>query len=120
MAALSDTDPEVIYKIFCTTPQEPQRLSAALRGFFDENVPASHREAYGLYLQKRIRPVVVSLMADEEVDKLEVIERLGWLGNDCLDGLIQTARAQNRTASLVWLLQLKARRGQYHERDFQL
>lgn len=120
MASHSDTDPEALYETFRTTPQEPQRLTAALRGFFDHSVPVSQREDYGAYLQKRIRPAIAALMSDEDIDKLEILERQGWLEDRHLDGLIQLARERSRTASLVWLLRLKAERGQYHDRDLSL
>ncbi len=120
MTAHPETNPETLYEIFRTNPQEPRRLAAALRGFFDQNVPPAQREAYGAYLKTRIRPAAAALMAEEDVDKLEVLERLGWLADGQLDGLIQLARESRRTASLVWLLRLKAERGQYHDRDFTL
>ena len=120
VAALSLASPDELYEKFCATPQEPQRLAIALRGFFDANTTPAQREAYGAYLQKRIRPAAAALMEDEDVDKLEILERQGWLADGQLDGLIQLARARSRTASLVWLLRLKAERGQYHDRDFSL
>lgn len=120
MASHSNTDTETLYKTFCTTPQEPQRLTAALRGFFDNSVPAPQRKVYGTYLQKRIRPTIAALMSTEDIDKLEILERQGWLEDRQLDGLIQLAREGSHTASLVWLLRLKAERGQYHDRNLSL
>lgn len=120
MAVHSESDIETLYETFRTTPQEPQRLTAALRGFFDNSVPFSHRKDYGAYLQKRIRPTIAALMSEEDIDKLETLERQGWLEDRHLDGLIQLARERSHTASLVWLLRLKAERGQYHDRDLTL
>lgn len=120
MAALSQASLDELYETFRTTPQVPQRLAIALRGFFDANATPAQREDYGAYLKKRIRPAVAALMEEEDVDKLEILERQGWLADGQLDGLIQLARARSRTASLVWLLRLKAERGQYRDRDFSL
>lgn len=120
MAIHPDTDAETLYETFRTTPQEPQRLTAALRGFFDNSVPPSHRKDYSAYLQKRIRPTIAALMSDEDIDKLEILERQGWLEDRQLDGLIQLARERSHTASLVWLLRLKAERGLYHGQDLSL
>ena len=114
------SDLETLYETFRTTPQEPQRLTAALRGYFNDSVPPSQRQEYGAYLRTRIRPTIAALMAGEDIDKLELLERQGWLEDNRLDGLIQLAREQNRTASLVWLLRLKAERGLYHDRDLTL
>lgn len=120
MSALSQASLDELYEKFRATPQEPQRLAIALQGFFDENVMSAQREEYGAYLQKRVRPAAAALMEDEDVDKLDILERQGWLADGQLDGLIQLARARSRTASLVWLLRLKAERGQYRDRDFSL
>lgn len=120
MAALSHENPDALYEKFRATSQQPQRLAIALQGYFDENVIPSQREEYGAYLKKRIRPAAAALMEDEDVDKLDVLERQGWLEDGQLDGLIRLARERNRTASLVWLLRLKSERGQYHDRDFSL
>ena len=120
MAALSQARLDELYEKFRTTPQAPQRLAIALRGFFDANATPAQREDYGAYLKKRIRPAVAALMEEEDVDKLDLLERQGWLEDGQLDGLIQLAQARSRTASLVWLLRLKAERGQYHDRDFSL
>lgn len=120
MPSHTDSSFDALYEQFQTISQAPRRLAIALRGFFDENTPLPHREAYGAYLQKRVRPAAAALMEDEDVDKLELLERLGWLADEQLDGLIQLAREGRRTASLVWLLRLKAERGQYRDRDFSL
>ena len=118
--SVTDVGADALYEAFRSNPQEPHRLAAALRGFFDETTTSAHRSDYGAYLQKRLRPTVAALMEDEDVEKLDVITRLGWLRDEQLDGLIQLARDNRRTASLVYLLRLKNERGLYHDRDYSL
>ncbi len=120
MRALDGLDGAALYQRFRELKQEPLRLQIALQAYFAPETGDEARAAYGDYLQKRIRPAVAALTEAEDVEKLEALERLGWLRDEQLDGFLQTAREQRRTASLAWLLQLKRRRGAYHARDFSL
>lgn len=112
---------EELFQIFSETKQQPKKLAAALDGFFRENgVSDSQREAYGAYLKRRIRPTVETLIEKEAVEKIEVLERLGWFGKEHLEGFIKMARERSKTASLVWFLHLKNEKYGYEEQEFQL
>lgn len=109
-----------LYQKFSQTRQEPVRLAVALRGFFLKETEQDQRDAYGTYLRGRIRPAVEALIEEEDVEKMQILEELGWLQNPHIEIFIRMAREKKKTASLVWLLQLKARRQAYEEKDFSL
>ena len=60
------------FEKFQTVKQEPLRLKIALEDFFSDPDPL-HREVYGQYLQKRIRPAVSALIESEDLDKMNVL-----------------------------------------------
>ena len=109
-----------LYQKFSQTRQEPVRLAVALRGFFLKETEQDQRDAYETYLRGRIRPAVEALIEEEDVEKMQILEELGWLQNPHIEIFIRIAREKKKTASLVWLLQLKARRQAYEEKDFSL
>lgn len=109
-----------LYQKFSQTRQEPVRLAVALRGFFLKETQPVQRDAYEKYLKGRIRPAVESLIEEEDVEKMKVLEELGWLQDRYLDIFIRMAKEKRKTAPLVWFLQLKARRRAYEEKDFSL
>ena len=105
---------------FKTTRQEPVRLAAALEGFFQEDLGPGERQEYGRYLRRRIRPAMEALIAGEELEKLEALERQGWFGERELEGFLETARRLEKPAALMWLLHLKNQKYGYREEDFSL
>lgn len=109
-----------LYQKFSQTRQEPVRLAVALRGFFLKETEQDQRDAYGTYLRGRIRPAVEVLIKEEDVEKMQTLEELGWFQTPHIEIFIRMARKKKKTASLVWLLQLKARRQAYEEKDFSL
>lgn len=112
---------EELFQIFSETKQQPKKLAAALDGFFRETgVSSAQKEAYGVYLKRRIRPAVEQLIEEEAVEKIETLERLGWFGKAQLEGFIKMARERAKTASLIWFLHLKNEKYGYEEQEFQL
>lgn len=109
-----------LYQKFSQTRQEPVRLAVALRGFFLKETEQDQRDAYETYLRGRIRPAVEALIEEEDVEKMQILEELGWFQTPHIEIFIRMAREKKKTASLVWLLQLKARRQAYEEKDFSL
>ena len=109
-----------LYKKFTATRQEPVRLAVTLRGFFLPQAEPEEREAYGKYLKGRIRPAVEAVIEEDGVEKLEKLEKLGWLEEKNLDNFIRIARQKGKTASLVWLLHLKKEKKGFKDRDFSL
>ena len=109
-----------IFRKFSETGQEKVKLSMALEGFFKESIVSGdeHRKEYGAYIRRRIRPAMECLIENEEVDRMQLLEELGWFGESELEGFLQIARARKKTASLVWLLQLKDEKYGYKDRDF--
>ena len=109
-----------LYKKFTQTRQEPVRLAVALRGFFLPQTGEEEKEAYGRYLKSRIRPAVEALIDEDQVEKLEIIESLGWLEGKNIDVFIRIARQGQKNAALVWLLHLKKEKYGFKDRDFSL
>ncbi len=109
-----------LYRKFITTKQEPVRLAVALRGFFLPQAKEEEKEAYAAYLKGRIRPAVVALIEEDQVEKLERLESLGWLEGKNIDGFIRIARQRQKNAALVWLLHLKKEKYGFKDRDFSL
>lgn len=111
-----------LYQKFSESKQESVKLSAALDGFFvkNEHPEQGHRKEYADYLRRRIRPAMERLIENEDVEKMQILEELGWFGEKELEGFIKTARARKKTAAMVWLLRLKDEKYGYKDRDFSL
>lgn len=109
-----------LYKKFTQTRQEPVRLAVALRGFFLPQTGEAEKEAYGNYLKSRIRPAMEALIDEDQVEKLEILEALGWLEGKNIDVFIRIARQAQKKAALVWLLHLKKEKYGFQDRDFSL
>ena len=109
-----------LYRKFLQTRQEPVRLAVALRGFFLPQTKEGEKEAYGRYLKSRIRPAMEALIDEDQVEKLEILESLGWLEDKNIDVFIRIARQGQKNAALVWLLHLKKEKYGFKDRDFSL
>lgn len=115
------TEGPKLYQKFQRTNRDAVRLSAALRGYFLEGgVSPEQKEAYENYLKGQIGPVMEELIAEEAVEKMKVLEQLGWFGGEQLEGFIQSARTRGKSASLLWLLHLKDEKYGYQDYDFTL
>ncbi len=57
---------------------------------------------------------------EDQVEKLEIIESLGWLEGKNIDVFIRIARQGQKNAALVWLLHLKKEKYGFKDRDFSL
>ena len=112
---------DTLYEIFQTTGQERRKLACALEGFFSEEKGKEEEKlAYGQYLRRRIRPAMETLICEENLLKMELLESEGWFGAEELDLFISMARKKRRLESLVWLMQLKDRKYGYKEKNFNL
>ncbi|MDC7290388.1 hypothetical protein NXH76_21600 [Blautia schinkii] len=110
-----------LFSKFKETGQEPVRLAVALRGFFlEEGVEDSERGEYGRYLKQRIRPAVEHLIEQDDVEKIEKLEQMGWFHERELESFICRAREHNRPAVLMWLMHLKNEKYGFRDRDFTL
>lgn len=105
---------------FRSSRQEPLRLAIALEEFFRPELESTAREIYEAYLKRRLRPAVAELIEREDLGHLEALHRLGWLGLQQVNDGIAHARREKRTASLIWLLGVKARDFGWQDRDFSL
>ena len=72
---------DALYQKFMSSKQAPVRLELALSGFFqpDGYTDKQHRD-FGDYLRLRIRPAAEVLIQRDALDKLQVLEELGWNG----------------------------------------
>ena len=109
-----------LYQKFSSSKQEPVRLAVALRGFFLPQTGVKEKEIYEGYLRGRIRPAVETLIEEDQVEKLEIIQALGWLEGINIDRFIQIARQRQKNAALVWFLHLKKEKKGFQDRDFSL
>ena len=90
------------YQQFLELKQEPRRLAIALEEYFTDE---AHRDAYGAYLQRRIRPAAAALMDADDIERLEGLRQ--WFTAPLVDELLQTAIRLRKPAAAVWLLQVK-------------
>ena len=118
---VSEQNADKLYQKFNTSRQEPIRLAVAIRGFFlADGVTEEQRDAFAAYLKRRIRPAAEALIEMNDVEHLEALEHLGWLDGRMIDNFLQTAIHQHRSSVIVWLMQLKAEKYGYRDRDFSL
>ena len=111
------------YRKFKETGQEALRLNIALDrllGRDREMLPQEVRTEYERYLKKRIRPAMERLIMDGETDQIVRLGKYEWFGDKELDGFLDKARKEHRTAAWLVLLRLKQERYGFHGRDFTL
>lgn len=115
------TEGPKLYQKFRKTNRAAVRLAAALRGYFLEaGVSPEQRAEYEDYLKEQSGPAMEELIAEEAVEKMKILEQLGWFGGEQLEGFIQSARTRGKSASLLWLLHLKDKKYGYQDYDFTL
>lgn len=117
-----EKEQEFLYEKFKSTGQEKVKLSLALEGFFDEKpgFMEDAKIAYSQYLRRRIRPAMELLIREENIRKMELLEKNNWFGRNELESFIRTARKEQKLESLVWLMKLKDDKYGYTDRDFTL
>lgn len=120
-----EKDTDMIYEKFRNTGQEKIKMACALEGFFQKKTPLSDEERkihgeYENYLRRRIRPVMEYLILEEDLEKIEELEKYGWWGKTELEQFLNVALKQQKVESLVWLLNLKDCKYGYEDRDFTL
>ena len=110
-----------LYQKFQKANRSPVRLAVALRGYFLETgVIPEQKKAYENYLKEMIDPAMEELITEEAVEKMKVLEQLGWFGGEQLESFIESARTRGKSASLLWLLHLKEEKYGYQDYDFTL
>lgn len=112
---------DIFYEKFLTSQQAAVRLEMALRGFLvPEGFTQEQHRAFEAYLKERIRPAVQRLIERDEWEKLSVLEEQGWLSSAVIEEGLSVAIAQKKTAAFLWLLQQKAEKYGFHDRDLEL
>ena len=107
------------YQKFQQSKQEAVKLTIALSSCFSETDP-QRKDTYGHYIQRRIRPAMEQLLAIEEFEKLETLDRWGWFSGREVDDLIRVVRGKQMIPGLVWLLKWKKENSGFSDRDFSL
>lgn len=108
------------YEKFVASRQEPLRLSIALEEFVREDIPSDHRDAYLVYLRRRIRPAVMNLCREDDTLRLAALHRWIPFPADAVQSAIDLAAVEKKTAALVWLLRCKQETCGFPDRDFSL
>lgn len=110
-----------LYQKFKTSAQPAVRLELALRGFFGENeLTDSQREAFGAYLKLRIRPAAEVLIREDELDKLQALEAMGWIDGAVTEDCLNIAIRLKKPQAFIWLLGVKTEKYGFQDRNFDL
>ncbi len=107
------------YREFLENPQAPVKLRLALAGYFSDSDPA-HHQAYGDYLHRRLRPAMEKLIAEDAAERIEILLAQNWADASQMEQFLLLARQMKKPAALACLLQEKASRFGFHDRDFSL
>ena len=104
---------DALYQKFMSSKQAPVRLELALSGFFQP-------DGYTDYLRLRIRPAAEALIQRDALDKLQVLEELGWMDASVIEDCMDYAIRNQKTQAFIWLLERKTRKYGFHDRSFDL
>ena len=115
-----ETDARKRYDKFMTSKQEPLRLSLALSEFARTDIPDTWKDAYMVYLRRRIRPGMMSLVRGDDSLTLAALSQVIPLPAEAVEDAITLAAAEHSIAALVWLLRWKQGHGGFPDRDFSL
>lgn len=112
---------DALYQKFMSSKQAPVRLELALSGFFqpDGYTDKQHRD-FGDHLRLRIRPAAEALIQRDALDKLQVLEELGWMDASVIENCMDYAIRNQKTQAFIWLLERKTRKYGFHDRSFDL
>ena len=112
---------DALYQKFMSSKPAPVRLELALSGFFqpDGYTDKQHRD-FGDYLRLRIRPAAEVLIQRDALDKLQVLEELGWMDASVIEDCMDYAIRNQKTQAFIWLLERKTRKYGFHDRSFDL
>lgn len=96
-------------------------FGAGASGFFqpDGYTDKQHRD-FGDYLRLRIRPAAEALIQRDALDKLQVLEELGWMDASVIENCMDYAIRNQKTQAFIWLLERKTRKYGFHDRSFDL
>ena len=110
-----------VYKKFSETRQEPVKMATALWGFFlKDGITPSQKQEFSAYLKPRVRNAVETLVEEDEPEKIEVLEQMGWFGQKELEDFIKIARERQKIQALVYLMKQKDSKYGYQEEEFEL
>ncbi len=108
------------YQKFQESKQPAVCLQIALEDFFTEDAPETYRRDYEKYLQKRVRPAAEQIIRQDDVEKLQKIEQLGWLTPELVNAFTRMAAENHKGACLMWLLSRKQQVYGFQKPDFSL
>lgn len=107
------------YREFVQNPQAPVKLRIALEDYFSDS-DSAHHQAYGDYLRRRLRPAMEKLIAADAAGRIERLLQEGWADESQMEQFLQMAQRMKKPAALACLLQEKARRFGFRDRDLTL
>ena len=96
-------------------------MATALWGFFlKDGITPSQKQEFSAYLKPRVRNAVETLIEEDEPEKIEVLEQMGWFGQKELEDFIKIARERQKIQALVYLMKHKDSKYGYQEEEFEL
>ena len=109
---------EAMYLKFLSSQQAAVRLDLALNGFFSEDgFTAQQKQAFADYLKTRVRPALQSMIEQENTDRIQRMDVLGWMNASVVeDGLLYAMR-QRKTQGFLCLLKIKSEKYGFHDRN---
>lgn len=111
---------EAIYQKFLSSQQATVRLTLALDGFFaEEGFTPQQQQAFADYLKLRIRPALQSMIVQEDIDRIQRVDTLGWLSASVVEEGLSYAIAQKKTQSFLCLLKSKAKNYGFPDRNLE-
>lgn len=112
---------EVMYQKFRSSQQAAVRLELALKGYFTEDVFTSQqKQAFADYLKLRIRPALQYLIGQEDTDRIQHMDALGWIRAELVEEGLLYAIKQKKSQAFLCLLKIKAEKHGFHDRNFDL
>ncbi len=115
-----ERDYEMRYRKFRESKQPAVCLQIALEDFFGENTPETVRQAYEAYLRRRVRPAAEQIILEDDAQKLQKLEQMGWLTPELVDDFCRMAAKNHKGECLMWLLSRKQQVYGFRKPDFSL
>ena len=111
-------DVDAVFQQFRSAAREQVRLPLAAQAYFSgEATPEQTRELES-YLRRSIRSLVVLLICEDDLPKLEALA--DWLNPGLAEDGLDVAIRQRKAECYVWLLKWKAEHCGFADRDFSL
>ena len=101
---------------------QDRKLEQALEIYFQENTDRESDKYQEIqkYLKLRIRSVMELLIENEDTERMEQIEKFGWVAGNEEKNVTRCEQEKAKLRSLVWLLHLKDKKYGYPKKDFSL